>query len=142
MCVSLVSAAFSGPASEFQQFEAFAAEVATAVEHRWGPAARPPSEKGCLRTRSARRWPCPRTRPRGAVLRLLLAPTPTQSQAEPKPDAVLTLDEAAAYLRKGRSWLFHQLKKLRLGFRSGRRVLFRRSTLDRYLAACERRSRS
>jgi hypothetical protein len=55
-------------------------------------------------------------------------------------DPILTLDEAAVYLRKSRSWLFHNWKRLRLGFLNGGRVMFRQSVLARYLAGCERRS--
>jgi hypothetical protein len=82
-------------------------------------------------------------RAEGAVLRRALTPTsqPVPTRPEPEGDPVLTLNEAAAYLRRGQSWLYHRWKALRLGFRSGRRLLFRRSALDRYLAACERRSR-
>lgn len=78
-----------------------------------------------------------------SVLRRALVPAaPPPAPREPEPDPVLTLDEAAVYLRHGKSWVFHCWRRLHLGFRSGRRVLFRRSTLDRYLSACERRSRS
>jgi hypothetical protein len=59
----------------------------------------------------------------------------------PEDDPVFTVDEAAVYLRRSRSWVFHQWRGLRLGYRDGARVRFRRSRLDHYRAACERKSR-
>jgi hypothetical protein len=78
----------------------------------------------------------------GAVLRRVIAPQMAEVAAKaPEDDPVFTLAEAAAYLRRSRSWLFHQWKRLHLGFRDGARVRFRRSRLDQYSAACERKSR-
>ncbi len=76
----------------------------------------------------------------GATLRrLLTAPPPRATVSEA--GAILTLEEAAAHLRRSKSWLFHQWKRLGLGYRDGARVRFRRSRLDQYLRSCERKSR-
>jgi hypothetical protein len=77
------------------------------------------------------------------VLNLAITRCPTSSTAlqdQEDHHHPLTPSEAAGYLRKSQSWLYHNWKGLRLGFRSGSRVLFRRATLDRYLRSCERRS--
>jgi hypothetical protein len=42
------------------------------------------------------------------------------------------LEEAAALLRRSRSWLWKNWKRLGLGYRDGGRVLFRSATIERY----------
>jgi excisionase family DNA binding protein len=64
---------------------------------------------------------------------------PTGRRRPEAPDADLTLAEAAAYLRFSEGWLYHRWKRLRLGYRSGRKVLFRRADLDRWREAQRRR---
>jgi len=78
-----------------------------------------------------------------AVLRRILAsplaPVTAITDQETD-DRLLTLSEAAEYLRRSPSWVYHRWRGLRLGFRSGSRLRFRRAVLYRYLRACERRS--
>lgn len=50
-------------------------------------------------------------------------------------DRVLTLEEAAAYLRRSRSWLYHHWQPLHLGYRDGGRLRFRQRDLDEYVNA-------
>jgi hypothetical protein len=58
----------------------------------------------------------------------LLSPQVGQTVAPSKPaDTVLTLEEAAARLRRSRSWLYHHWRALRLGYRDGGRVRFSQS---------------
>jgi hypothetical protein len=71
------------------------------------------------------------------LLRLLREVTPV-TPVTPGPDPVLTLEETAAFLRRSRSWIFHNWKRLRLGFRDGGRVRFRQRDLDRYVASQRR----
>jgi hypothetical protein len=57
------------------------------------------------------------------------------ARAVPKesgPPAPLTLEEAAARLRRSPSWLYHHWRTLGLGYRDGGRLRFRPETIDRY----------
>jgi hypothetical protein len=71
------------------------------------------------------------------LLRLLREVAPI-TPVTPGPDPVLTLEEAAAFLRRSRSWVSHNWRRLRLGFRDGGRVRFRQHDLDRYVASRRR----
>jgi len=73
-----------------------------------------------------------------AVHRLVLARLITMITPAKQPDSVLTLEEAAAYLNRSRSWLYHRWQSLRLGYRDGGRVRFRQSDLDQYVKAQRR----
>lgn len=75
----------------------------------------------------------------GAVLRLLLAAVVTVVTPPAKePDFVMTLEEAAAYLKRSKSWVYHGWRNQCLGFRDGGRVRFRKRDLDRYVNAQRR----
>jgi len=74
-----------------------------------------------------------------ALLQQLLSPqvSPVDVSRE-RPDRLLTLEETAVHLRRSRSWVFHNWKRLGLGFRDGGRVRFRQSDVDRYVNARRR----
>ena len=74
----------------------------------------------------------------GVVLRLVLTPLVTTMTPAEHPDSALTLEEAAVYLRRSKSWLYHRWRSLRLGYRDGGRLRFRQRDLERYLNAQRR----
>ncbi len=78
----------------------------------------------------------------GIVSRTLAAALEAARRPAPAPPGRLTLDEAARRMGKSRSWLYHNRKRLGMGFKVGGSLRFLEADVERFLRVSAKRHRS